>query len=179
MHWMSHIMLLPNGLSGETAGISLTSSKLELPVVSCHASCKSDIFLVILSYCIVQNIWGTKLLQFSWFFSKPQMFSHDFSKITWHCWSTYFNHINGSSGIPLPNPESSLSWVVNWVAIKAANEEVLKGHTKGLGVKWLPYLKATPAQKALVGKYTVKHGVMNSTGRFQKDFHENALKFMC
>ena len=65
------------------------------------------------------------------------------------------------------------------MAIKAANEEVLKVHTEGLGAKQLPYLKATLAQKAVVGKYTVKHGVMNSTGRFQKDFHENALKFMC
>ena len=43
----------------------------------------------------------------------------------------YFNRVNGSSRTPLPNPESSLSRVVNRAAIEAANEEVLKGHTIG------------------------------------------------
>ena len=40
----------------------------------------------------------------------------------------YFNRVNGSSRTPLPNPERSLSRVVNRAAIEAANEEVLKGH---------------------------------------------------
>ena len=67
----------------------------------------------------------------------------------------YFNRVNGSSRTPLPNPESSrsLSRVVNRAAIEAANEEVLKVHTEGLGAKRLPYVKVKPAQKALVGKY--------------------------
>ena len=76
--------------------------------------------------------------------------------------SKYFNHVNGSFRTPLPNPESFLSRVVNQAAIEATNEEVLKVHTKGLGAKRMPYLKATPAQKALVGKYAAEHGVMNS-----------------
>ena len=80
----------------------------------------------------------------------------------------YFNHINGSSRTLLPNPESSLSRVVNRAALEAANEEVLKVHTKGLGAKRLPYLKATPAQKALVGKYATEHGVTNSIRRYQR-----------
>ena len=45
-------------------------------------------------------------------------------------------------------------------------------------MKQLPYLKATPAQKALVGKYAAEHIMMNSIRQFQKDFRENALKFM-
>ena len=90
----------------------------------------------------------------------------------------YFNLVNGSSRTPLPNPESSLSRVVNRAVIKAANEEVLKVHTEGLGAKRSPYLKATPAQKALVGKCAAEHGVMNSIRGFQIDFRENALKFM-
>ena len=65
----------------------------------------------------------------------------------------YFNRVNGSSRTCLPNPESSLNQVVNRAAIEAANEEVLKVHTEGVGAKRLPYLKAKPAQKALVGKY--------------------------
>ena len=67
----------------------------------------------------------------------------------------YFNCVNGSSRTALPNPESSrsLSRLVNRAAIEAANEEVLKIHNEGLGAKRLPYLKAKPAQKALVGKY--------------------------
>ena len=88
----------------------------------------------------------------------------------------YFNRVNGLSRTPLPNPESSLNRVVNWVAIEAANEEVMKIHTKGLGAKRMPYLKVTPAQKALIGKYAAEHSVMNSIRRFQKDFCENALK---
>ena len=95
--------------------------------------------------------------------------------------SKYFNCINRSSKTPLPNPESFFSRGVNRAAIEAANEEVLKVHTEGLGAKRsrkrLSYLKATPAQKALVGKYAAEHSVMNSIRRFQKDFRENTLKF--
>ena len=90
----------------------------------------------------------------------------------------YFNRVNGSSRTPLPNPDSYLSRVVNRAAIEAANEEILKVHTEWLGAKRLPYLKATPPQKALVGKYATEHVVMNWIRRFQKDFRENALKFM-
>ena len=53
----------------------------------------------------------------------------------------YFNRVNGSCRTPFPNPESFLSRVVNRMAIKAATEEVLKGHTEELGA--LPNLKAT------------------------------------
>ena len=89
----------------------------------------------------------------------------------------YFTHVNSSSGTVLPNPESSLNRVVDWKAIEAANEEVTKIRSEGKGVKQRsPYLKATPAQKALVGKYAAEHGVMNSIRRFQKDFTSDALK---
>ena len=80
----------------------------------------------------------------------------------------YFNRFNGSSITPLPNPESYLNRVVNRAAIEAANEEVMKVHTEWLGAKRLPYLKATPPQKALVGKYAAEHVVMNWIRRFQK-----------
>ena len=89
----------------------------------------------------------------------------------------YFNRLNGWSGTPLPNPESSLNQVVDRKAIEAANEEVIKVHSEGKGAKQrLPYLKATPAQKALVGKYAAEHGVMNSIRRFEKDFPPDGLK---
>ena len=83
----------------------------------------------------------------------------------------YFNRVNGSSRTPLPNPENSLSRVVNRAAIEAANEEVMKVHTEWPGAKRLPYLKATPPQKALVGKYAAEHVVMNWIRRFQKVSH--------
>jgi len=89
----------------------------------------------------------------------------------------YYN-IYGSTGTPLPNPESSLNEVVNRKAIEAANEEVIKACSKGSkGAKHrLPYLKAAPKQKALVDKYAADNGVMNSIRRFQKDFPPDALK---
>ena len=66
----------------------------------------------------------------------------------------YFIRVNSSSGTVLPNPESSLNRVVDRKAIEAANEEVTKIRSQGKGAKQRsPYLKATPAQKALVGKY--------------------------
>ena len=77
----------------------------------------------------------------------------------------------------LPNPESSLNQVVDWKAIAAANEEVMKICSEGKGAKQRsPYLKATPAHKALVGKYAAEHGVMNLIRHFQKDFTSDALK---
>ena len=47
----------------------------------------------------------------------------------------------------------SVGLLIGRLSPEAANEEVLKVHTEGLGAKRLPYLKAKPAQKALVGKY--------------------------
>ena len=89
----------------------------------------------------------------------------------------YFNRVNSSSGTVLPNPESSLNQVVDWKTIEAANEEVTKIRSEGKGAKQRsPYLKATPAQKALVGKYAAEHEVMNSIRCFQKDFTSDALK---
>ena len=90
----------------------------------------------------------------------------------------YFNRVNSSAGTPLPNPESSLNEVVDRKAIEAANEEVVKVCSEGpKGAKQrLPYLKAAPKQKALVGKYAAENGVMNSIRRFQKDFPPDALK---
>ena len=67
--------------------------------------------------------------------------------------------------------------MVDRKATEAANEEVTKVPSEGKGTKQRsPYLKATPAQKALVGKYAAEHGVMNSIRRFQKDFTPDTLK---
>ena len=57
----------------------------------------------------------------------------------------YLNRVNGSTGTPLPNPESFLNEVVDRKAIEAANEEVMKVCSKGpKGVKHrLPYLKGS------------------------------------
>ena len=84
----------------------------------------------------------------------------------------YFNRVNGSTGTPLPNPESSLNEVVDWKAIEAANKEVMKVCSKGPKgvIHRLSYLKAAPKQKAPVGKYAVENGVMHSIRRFQNDF---------
>lgn len=35
---------------------------------------------------------------------------------------------------------------------------------------WLPYLKATPEKKGIIGKYTAEHGVVNAIQRYEKDF---------
>ena len=60
----------------------------------------------------------------------------------------YFNHVNGSTGTPLPNPKSSLNEVVDRKAIEAANEEVMKICSKGpKGAKHrLPYLSKYAAE---------------------------------
>jgi len=59
--------------------------------------------------------------------------------------------------------------VVDWKAVEAANKEIMKVCLEVLkGTKQrLPYLKAAPKQKALVGKYAAENGVMNSIRRFQ------------
>ena len=88
----------------------------------------------------------------------------------------YFTRVNSTSGTVLSNPESSLNRVVNRKAIETANEEVTKIHSEGKGAKQQsPYHKATPAQKALVGKYAAEHRVMNSIRRFQR-FHLRCIE---
>ena len=82
---------------------------------------------------------------------------------------------------PLPDPNGSLSKVIERGAIEAANEEVKsvlkadkgKGEVNG---KRGPYLKVAPSQKALVGQYAAENGVVNAKRHFQKDFPKDSLK---
>ena len=69
---------------------------------------------------------------------------------------------------PLPNPNGSLSKVVDREVIEAANEEVmaLLKADKGVKTKRSPYLKATPTQKALVARYAAENGVANAIRHF-------------
>ena len=82
---------------------------------------------------------------------------------------------------PLPDPNGSLSKVIEREAIEAANQEVtsvLKADkSKGeVNAKCAPYLKVAPSQKALVGQYAAKNGVVNAIRHFQKDFPKDSLK---
>ena len=82
---------------------------------------------------------------------------------------------------PLPDPNGSLSKVIQRGAIETANEEVKsvlkadkgKGEVNG---KRAPYLKVAPSQKALVGQYAAENGVVNAIRHFQKDFPKDSLK---
>lgn len=77
---------------------------------------------------------------------------------------------------PLPDPEGPLSERVSTECIKGANDEVsliLNGDQPN---KRSPYLKATPEQKAVIGRYAAENGIVNSIRRFQKDFPTDSLK---
>ena len=56
-------------------------------------------------------------------------------------------------------------------AIREANKEVKLVVSKESS-KCSPYLKATPEQKAIIGKYAAENGIVRSIQRFQKDFFE-------
>jgi len=69
----------------------------------------------------------------------------------------------------LPDPEGLLSEHLSSEAIKETNKEVKLVVLKESS-KRLPYLKATPEQKAIIGKYTAENAIVKSIQRFQKEF---------
>ena len=66
----------------------------------------------------------------------------------------------------LPDPEGPLSGYLSSDAIREANKEVSSLVSKEAS-KCMPYLKATPEQKAIIGKYTAENGIVNSIKHFR------------
>ena len=75
----------------------------------------------------------------------------------------------------LSDPEGPLSEYLSSEAIREANKEVKLVVSKESS-KRSPYLKATPEQKAIIGKYAAENGIVKSIWRFQKDFLDDVLK---
>ena len=76
----------------------------------------------------------------------------------------------------LPDPEGLLSAHISTEYIKEANQEVANLNESDQPNKRSPYLKATPEQKAIIGRYAAENGIVNSIRRFQKDFPTDSLK---
>ena len=81
-----------------------------------------------------------------------------------------------ASGMPLPDPQGQLSKEINSATIKELNKEVESVVNFGAMCKKSPYLKVTAEQKATLGKYATKHGIVNAIRHFSPDFPEGALK---
>ena len=77
---------------------------------------------------------------------------------------------------PLPDPEGPLSAHVSTKYIEGANEEVSSILNDDQSNKRSSYFKATPEQKAVIGRYAAESGIVNSIRRFQKDFPTDSLK---
>ena len=77
---------------------------------------------------------------------------------------------------PLPDPEGPLSAHVSKKCIEGANEEVSPILNDDQSNKRSSYFKATPKQKAVIGRYAAESGIVNSIRRFQKDFPTDSLK---
>ena len=76
-----------------------------------------------------------------------------------------------TSEILLPDSNSPLSDKVDNTAIEEANTEVTAAlASASAGSKRVPYLKLTPEQKAIIGKYAMEHGIVNAIRRFQGIF---------
>jgi len=81
------------------------------------------------------------------------------------------------SEILLPDPTGPLSIKVDSAAIEEANPEVTAtSASASAGSKCAPYLKLTPEQKAIIGKYAAGHGIVNAIRQFQGDFPKDSLK---
>ena len=79
----------------------------------------------------------------------------------------------------MPDPEGSLSAHISTECIEEANQEVssiLNQMEDDRSNKHSPYLKATPEQKAVIGRYAAENGIVNLIRRFQKDFPTDSLK---
>jgi len=76
-----------------------------------------------------------------------------------------------TSKILLLDPTSPLSIKVDSTAVEETNVEVTAVlASASAGSKRAPYLKLTPEQKAIIGKYATEHGIVNAICRFQSDF---------
>ena len=62
----------------------------------------------------------------------------------------------------LPDPHGELSKVLSTSTIEEANKEVKDVLVREKGSRRLPYLKATPEKKAIIGKYAEENGVVNA-----------------
>ena len=79
--------------------------------------------------------------------------------------------------ILLPDPTGPLSYKVDSTAIEEAYAEVTAAlASASAGSKRAPYLKLTPEQKAIIGKYAAEHGIINAIRRFQGNFLKDFLK---
>ena len=70
----------------------------------------------------------------------------------------------------LPDPHGELSKVLSTSATEEANKEVKDVLVREKGSRRLPYLKATPEKKAIIGKYAAEHRVGNAIRRYEKEF---------
>ena len=77
---------------------------------------------------------------------------------------------------PLPDLEGPLSTHVSTKCIEGTNEEVSSILNDDQSNKCSSYFKATPKQKAVIGRYAAKSGIVNSIRRFQKDSPTDSLK---
>ena len=77
---------------------------------------------------------------------------------------------------PLPDPEGPLSVHVIGQFIEGANEVIRVTLNDKQSTKRSSYLKATPEQKVVIGRYAAENGIVNSIRRFQKDFPNDSLK---
>ena len=68
----------------------------------------------------------------------------------------------------LLDPQGLLSETVPSTSIEEANKEV-KAESDKCGNVWLPYMVATPEQKAKVGKYAAENGMINGIQYFSKE----------
>ena len=74
----------------------------------------------------------------------------------------------------LPDPSGSWNQRLSSSAIEEANKEVKA--VLGDPAKRHPYLRISPEQKAIIARYAVNHGIVNTVRQFSKDFPENSLK---
>ena len=74
----------------------------------------------------------------------------------------------------LPDHSGSLNLHLSSSAIEEANKEVTA--VLGNPAKRHPYLKISPEQKAMIARYAIYHGIVNTVRQFSKDFPENSLK---
>jgi len=75
----------------------------------------------------------------------------------------------------LPDPEGPLSRYLSIDAIREANKEVSSLVSKEAS-KRMPYLEATPEQKAIIGKYAAENGIVNSSNISRRIFRMTLSK---
>ena len=72
-------------------------------------------------------------------------------------------------------PSGLLNQQLSSTTIEEANKEVTVVLCTD-PAKCQPYLKISPEQKGIIGRYAANHGIVNAIRQFSKDFPENSLK---